>query len=165
MSCQQTVNAASQASSQASTNTPTSSLAPFSFPRNMRVGSNSQAGKAVVDSSLDLAGLGYFYFPKSHRGGREEWWKEALKSFYKCQTTTGDREASEIHALCARTHESKEVKKKGSAASKEETHHSSSHQVVEATTWGQRREQVEEKREECRAGRRGCWVGDTQLFR
>lgn len=35
----------------------------------MRAGSNSQAGKAVVDSSLDLAGLGYFYFPESHRGG------------------------------------------------------------------------------------------------
>lgn len=30
----------------------------------MRAGSNSQAGKAVVDSSLDLAGLGYFYFPE-----------------------------------------------------------------------------------------------------
>lgn len=32
----------------------------------MRAGSNSQAGKAVVDSNLDLAGLGYFYFPESH---------------------------------------------------------------------------------------------------
>ncbi|CAB1457799.1 unnamed protein product [Pleuronectes platessa] len=35
--------------------------------KNMRAGSNSQAGKAVVDSNLDLAGLGYFYFPESHR--------------------------------------------------------------------------------------------------
>ena len=32
----------------------------------MRTDSNSQAGKAVADSNLDLAGLGYFYFPKSH---------------------------------------------------------------------------------------------------
>lgn len=45
----------------------------FSLLRNMRAGSNSQAGKAVVDSNLDLAGLGYFYFPKSHR---EEKWRE-----------------------------------------------------------------------------------------
>lgn len=35
----------------------------------MRAGFNSEAGKAVVDSNLDLAGLGYFYFPQSH-GGR-----------------------------------------------------------------------------------------------
>lgn len=66
----------------------------------MRAGSNSQAGKAVVDSNLDLAGLGYFYFPKSHG---EEKWREVsarvevggrgggLKSFYKCQTMTSDR--------------------------------------------------------------------------
>lgn len=40
----------------------------------MRAGSNSQAGKAVVDSNLDLAGLGYFYFPKSCREEREERW-------------------------------------------------------------------------------------------
>lgn len=37
-----------------------------------RAGSNSQAAKAVVDSNLDLAGLGYFYFPKSYR--EEERW-------------------------------------------------------------------------------------------
>lgn len=66
----------------------------FSLLRNMRAGSNSQAGKAVVDSNLDLAGLGYFYFPKSHR---EKKWREVsvrgggLKSFYKCQTMTGDQ--------------------------------------------------------------------------
>ena len=41
---------------------------PFFLLRNMRAGSNSQAGKAVVDSSLDLEGLGYFYFPESHGG-------------------------------------------------------------------------------------------------
>ncbi|TNN63297.1 hypothetical protein EYF80_026473 [Liparis tanakae] len=43
---------------------------PDSSGRNMRAGSNSQAGKAVVDSNLDLAGLGYFYSPKSHGRGK-----------------------------------------------------------------------------------------------
>ncbi|KAJ4926732.1 hypothetical protein JOQ06_014479, partial [Pogonophryne albipinna] len=45
---------------------------PDSSGRNMRAGSNSHAGKAVVDSNLDLAGLDYFYFPESHgeRGRR-----------------------------------------------------------------------------------------------
>lgn len=51
------------------------SLHPLLLLRNMRAGSDSQAGKAVVDSSLDLAGLGYFYFLESHGGGREERWK------------------------------------------------------------------------------------------
>lgn len=47
-------------------NTHTNTHSASSLLRNMRAGSDSQAGKAVVDSNLDLAGLGYFYFPESH---------------------------------------------------------------------------------------------------
>lgn len=46
----------------------------------MRAGSDSQAGKAVVDSNLDLAGLGYFYFPKSHREDGRRWrWRREVR--------------------------------------------------------------------------------------
>lgn len=55
----------------------------ISLLRNMRAGFNSEAGKAVVDSNLDLAGLGYFYFPQSLGGG-------GLKSSYKCHSVTSD---------------------------------------------------------------------------
>lgn len=77
-------------------NTHTHTSTHSSLLRNMRAGSNSQAGKAVVDSNLDLAGLGYFYFPKSHggrgvEGGEFMCWGGGLKSFYKCQTMTSDQ--------------------------------------------------------------------------
>ena len=60
----------------------------------MRAGSDSQAGKAVVDSNLDLAGLGYFYFPESHgeegrrrRGGR-------------CVCMWRERERERVEGVC-----------------------------------------------------------------
>lgn len=101
--CQQTANAASKANSPQCKHTHIHTLSSLSLLRNMRAGSNSQAGKAVVDSNLDLAGLGYFYFPESHgeegrRGGGEVGvCGGRLKSFYKCQTTAGDHGAAETH--------------------------------------------------------------------
>lgn len=55
-----------------------------SLLRNMRAVSNSQAGKAALDSNLDLAGLGYFYFAKSQRGGRKRGGEEGRRQKQVC---------------------------------------------------------------------------------
>lgn len=116
----------------------------------MRAGSNSQAGKAVVDSNLDLAGLGYFYFPKSHRGREVEggefmcvgdW--GGRKSFYKCQTMTSDQ-----------LHPHKQSRK--------ETHRSPSHQPAQDGVSGREDGWAREGRRRWR--REGTRVGNYTII-
>ena len=163
--CRQTANASSKANSPQCKHRHTHKRthSGFSLLRNMRAGSDSQAGKAVVDSNLDLAGLGYFYFPESHgeegrrrSGGRcvcmwrereskrERGWRVwGGKILVRQRPVTRGCTYTHTHQL---THTHKHPWKKPKVPPRKETHHSPSHQPEEEEDGGMRGQEGEQRR-------------------